>query len=220
MPLVAALVCAAAGATRTRVKKFAAPVRAAVPPPHSAAMEQWTDKRTPGLAMPTSRTDVARAIRAMPAPDRLRLEAIARLRARAFPEGLGWADLLQEAIRRALDGSRAWPEGVPLVAFLAGVMRSVWSEQLRRPGFAALDPEMEDAAPGPERVLAAGEAVGAIFRLFASDPQVLCVLSGLADGLSAEEIRRAAGMSETEYDSARKRMRRALLRAGMAGGGR
>ena len=45
------------------------------------------------------------------------------------------------------------------VAFLAGVMRSVWSEQLRRPGFAPLDPEMEDAAPDPERVVLAGSLI-------------------------------------------------------------
>jgi RNA polymerase sigma-70 factor (ECF subfamily) len=96
-------------------------------------------------------------------------------------------------------------------------MRSVWSEQLRRPGFAPLDPGMEDAAPDPERVLIAGEAVGAIFRLFAGDLPVLRILSGLADGLSAEEIRAAVGMGETEYDSARKRMRRGLLRAGLSG---
>jgi DNA-directed RNA polymerase specialized sigma24 family protein len=183
-------------------------------------MERWTDRRTPTLIVPASRADIARAIAAMPAEDRLRLEAIARLRARAFPEGLSWCDLLHEAVRRALDGSRGWPDGVPLVAFLAGIMRSVWSEQLRRPGFAPLDPEMEDAAPDPERVLMAGEAVGAIFRLFADDRAVLGILAGLADGLTAEEIRAATGMGETEYDSARKRMRRALLRTGAPGGWR
>jgi DNA-directed RNA polymerase specialized sigma24 family protein len=183
-------------------------------------MEQWTDRRTPHAPAPAERADVGRAIRGLSATDRLRLEAIARLRARALPEGLGWADLLHEAIRRALDGSRAWPDGVPLVAFLAGIMRSVWSEQLRRPGFAPLDPEMEDAAPDPERIVLAGEAVAAIFRLFAGDTAVLCILSGLADGLSADEIRRATGMGTTDYDSARRRMRRALLRAGLAGGER
>ena len=180
-------------------------------------MEQSAERRTPSLAVMAGRTDIARAIRALSQADRLRLEAIARLRARGLPEGLGWADLLHEAIRRALDGSRRWAPGVPLVAFLAGIMRSVWSEQLRRPAFVTLDDNLQDAAANPERVVAAGEAVGVVYRLFAGDPPVLRILSGLADGLAAEEIRALTGMSPTEYDSARKRMRRALLRAGLPG---
>jgi hypothetical protein len=39
---------------------------------------------------------------------------------------------------------------------------------------------------------------------------------GLADGLSAEQIRSAHGISRTDYDSARKRMRRTLLREALA----
>ncbi len=186
-------------------------------------MEQSAAKgRTPSQPVPAGRSDIARAIRGLGATDRLRLEAIARLRARALPEGLGWADLLHEAIRRALDGARAWPEGVPLVAFLAGIMRSVWSEQLRRPvATVMLDDALPDPAPDPERVLAAAEAVGNLYRLFSGDLPVLRILGGLADGLSAAEIRRRTGMPATEYDSARRRMRRALLRALLrdAGGG-
>ncbi len=183
-------------------------------------MEQSTVRRA-ALAQqaPAERSDIARAIRALSAADRRRLEAIARLRARAMPGGLGWADLLHEAIRRALDGARRWPHGVPLVAFLAGIMRSVWSEQRRRPSPealpAALEDEVVDAAPGPERIVAAAQAVGAIYRLFAGDAPALAVLAGLAEGLPAAQIRTASGLSETEYDSTRRRMRRALLRAGL-----
>jgi DNA-directed RNA polymerase specialized sigma24 family protein len=62
----------------------------------------------------------------------LRLRAIARLRARSLPGGISWSDLLHEAVVRALAGSRPWPPGVPLLAFLAGVMRSLCDEQWRR----------------------------------------------------------------------------------------
>jgi RNA polymerase sigma-70 factor (ECF subfamily) len=44
------------------------------------------------------------------------------------------------------------------------------------------------------------------------------ILAGLGDGLSAEAIREVYGMSTTEYDSTRKRMRRALLRVGLSWG--
>jgi hypothetical protein len=45
----------------------------------------------------------------------------------------------------------------------------------------------------------------------------LKIIAGLADGLTAKEICRVYGMSECEYDTARKRMRRAILRSGLAG---
>jgi RNA polymerase sigma-70 factor (ECF subfamily) len=47
---------------------------------------------------------------------------------------------------------------------------------------------------------------------------VLAILSGLANGVSAADIRAAHGMSEVDYDSARRRMRRAMLRAGLSWG--
>jgi len=46
----------------------------------------------------------------------------------------------------------------------------------------------------------------------------LQIIAGLGDGLTAEELRRTLGMSKTDYDSARRRMRRALIRAGLTTG--
>src|ERR1700756_3688613 len=67
---------------------------------------------------------IARALAALTSSDLLRLKRVAQLRARLLP-GLEWEELLNEAVLRALEGSRRWPEGVPLLAFLAGVMRSL-----------------------------------------------------------------------------------------------
>src|SRR5215469_3589980 len=67
---------------------------------------------------------VARALAALTSSDLLRLKRVAQLRARLLP-GLEWDELLNEAVLRALDGSRRWPEGVPLLVFLAGIMRSL-----------------------------------------------------------------------------------------------
>lgn len=74
---------------------------------------------------------------------------------------------------------------------------------------------MEATAPDPERSLLAQEELEAIGALFADDPVVTHIITGLGDGLSAEEIRVKYGLTNTEYDSARKRMRRAMLRDGI-----
>ena len=154
--------------------------------------------------------------------DLLRLKVIARLHARGLPAGIGWTDLLHEAIVRVLDGSRKPPSGLSMVAFLAGVMRSIKAEHWRRlrrdarTFVAGGAGEERDPAPDPERSLAASEALAALDRMFADDPLALQVIEGLGEGLSAEEIRKAYAMSQTDYDSTRKRMRRALLRDGLA----
>jgi RNA polymerase sigma-70 factor (ECF subfamily) len=162
--------------------------------------------------------------------DLLRLKTIARLHARGLPADVGWTDLLQEAFARALDGSRRRPEGLPIVVFLAGVMRSIKSEYWRRgqreshyAQTSRADPssilihgaEPRDPAPDPERSLIAVQEIAAIDRLFADDATALQIMAGLSEGLSADAIQLAFGMTKTDYDSARKRMRRVLLREGL-----
>jgi DNA-directed RNA polymerase specialized sigma24 family protein len=160
--------------------------------------------------------------------DLLRLKVIARLHGRSLPPDLSWADLLQEAFARVLDGSRAIPAGVPAVAFLAGVMRSIKAEYWRRraterqPGtphdYQPAAPQMAEACdprPDPERWLTAAQQIEAIGRLFAQDTAALQIIAGLGDGHTPEEIRAMLGMTKTDYDSARRRMRRALIRAGL-----
>ena len=73
----------------------------------------------------------------------------------------------------------------------------------------------EVKSPSPERVVAAAQSLAAIDRLFASDPLALKIIAGLAEGLTPTEICKLHGMSERQYDTTRKRMRRALLRCGL-----
>lgn len=162
--------------------------------------------------------------------DLLRLKTIARWHARGLPPDVTWEDLLQEAITRVLVGSRRVPEGVTMVAFIAGIMRSLrtdhWRRVRREPSSAdtlRLEQESDedrslavpDPAPGPERALSARQALTAIERLFADDPVVLKIIAGLGAGLSAEQIRASAKLSRTDYNSARRRIRRTLLREGL-----
>lgn len=174
--------------------------------------------------------ETALALKLVTETDLLRLKAIARLHARGLPADVSWDDLLQEAFARVIGGSRRKPDGVSMVVFLAGVMRSLRSEHWRRAQLESRDShalrrlrhsedsqelEPTDPTPDPERSMIAWQEMGRINQLFADDPVALQIVWGLAEGLLPDEIRRVSGISKTDYDSARRRMRRALLREGL-----
>jgi RNA polymerase sigma-70 factor (ECF subfamily) len=162
--------------------------------------------------------------------DLLRLKTLARLYARGLPPDVDWEDLLQEALTRVLVGARVVPADVPPVAFIAGVMRSLRSEHRRRfvrsrriiasdhpeTSAASRDVDVRDESALPERILSARQELAQIRRLFADDPVVLGIIDGLAAGLEPEQIRNRLDLTSTAYDTARRRMRRALLREGLA----
>jgi DNA-directed RNA polymerase specialized sigma24 family protein len=186
--------------------------------------QRWKEWGGDAAALPPR--DVGAALKALSDDDLLRLRVLARHRARGLPGGVAWSDLLHEAVVRALEGTRRWPPGVPLLAFLAGIMRSLGDEQWRRRRREGTLPQLEDktaatlihTAPevDPERVYAASEALAAVDRLFASDTAAMKVIAGLTNGLEAEEIQGHYDLSAVEYDTARRRMRRTLLRHGLA----
>ena len=152
--------------------------------------------------------------------DLLRLKAIARLHARGLPAWVSWVDLLQEAFARTLEGRRRLPPDVPIVAFIAGVMRSLRSDHLRQARREAAQVRrlegVESVSGGqPEEQLAAQQELVRIHMLFADDRQALQLLEGLGAGLSPAEICVATGMGATDYDSTRKRIRRTMLREGL-----
>ena len=153
--------------------------------------------------------------------DLLRLQRFAQLRAPLAPS-MDWQDLLQEAIARILDGRRQWPRSIDFMAFMRQTIRSIASErrrrELRKPEHAEFDDEqMIDSALSsagqPERVVATSNLLEEIHTLFANDPEVLAVLSGIAADESPKEIQSRSGMSTTQYASAQKRIRRGLTRA-------
>jgi DNA-directed RNA polymerase specialized sigma24 family protein len=172
----------------------------------------WARRTAPAMR------DVGAALAALPEEDLLRLRAIARLRARSLPGGMSWSDLLHEAVLRALAGTRPWPPEVPLLGFLAGVMRSLCDEQWRRHRRqdVIFIPDDAGGSNDPERVCAAREALADIHRLFASDEAAMKVISGLIGGMGAEAIRRHYDLTGLEYDTTRRRIRRTMLRHGLA----
>lgn len=174
-------------------------------------------------------SETALALNLIGRMDLLRLKAIARLHGRGLPPDITWDDLLQEAFTRVLVGSRRKPQDVAMVPFLAGVMRSLRAQHWQRvchgsaPAALRIDQARDlsretalcDTTSDPEQSLIAQEQLDAIYDLFAGDSVVLRIIAGLAEGRSAAQIRAALKISKTDYDSARKRMRRALIREGL-----
>jgi DNA-directed RNA polymerase specialized sigma24 family protein len=165
--------------------------------------------------------ETALALNLISRMDFLRLKAIARLHARGLPPDVTWDDLLQEAFTRVIVGTRRKPAEVGMVAFIAGIMRSLRSEHWRRAerrpvtretlrGDQLLDPGVD-----LERSLVAREQIEYIEKLFAEDTVALGLIRCLAEGLSPGQICRALKISKTDYDSARKRLRRTLLKEGL-----
>ena len=181
------------------------------------AMYNWKLSHPEHQPSPAER---ALALKLVTDLDLLRLKTIARMHARRLPPDVSWSDLLQETLARVLSGRRQIPENVNRVAFLAGVMRSIRSEFWRRAYLEGVTSALHlaglpEEALDPERVLAALQELAEIQDLFSADPHVLNIIEGLGEGLSAEQIRHRFHLSQAEYDAARKRMRRTLLRRGL-----
>jgi len=178
---------------------------------------------------------VAAALAALPDADLLRLKRFAELRSLRLPL-LNWSDLLNEAIARALDGSRLWPADVDFMVFMLQSIRSIASEQWRRvqripvtreADLAPADPTSAERASldevgrnelNPQREVLAERALSDVMTLFRADKQATAILEGLAEGDSPRGIQHRAGMTPIQYASAQRRIRRALARAFPDGG--
>jgi len=171
-------------------------------------------------AAPESSTEtVARALATLTPSDLVRLKRLAQLRARLLP-GLEWDELLNEALLRALDGSRRWPESVPLLAFLAGIMRSLVDRRVherRRLAEQALAGIGTASTSSPEVQLHARQCLAAIAQFFAADPDVLAVIAALTRQYLGGSDNPAPRLSQKRRESARKRLARAILRGQLDG---
>lgn len=140
---------------------------------------------------------------------------------------------------RAANGEhgRHWPASVPFVAYLMQTIRGLASDSreslaaapLREMETLATDSLSADEALGahgqfhPDVVTLAIEAgecaearenaqadVAKIDAFFAGDNEVGWIIEGTKEGLQAKEIRELAEMTPTQYETARKRLRRGL----------
>lgn len=174
----------------------------------------------------TPPTAVREALRTLSSIDRSRLRTLAKIRVRGLPS-LTWEDLLNEALSRILSGARAWPSDVPIVAFVAEVMRSVAGDEWRRlsrsvelaEGDIGVDcfesKSLENLAvggPNPEHVVLARVELRKIVALFENNTHLLSILEAIAEGQSPGDTQDALGVSPTRYASSLRKIRRILKR--------
>jgi hypothetical protein len=133
---------------------------------------------------------------------------------------------LQEAISRALDGSRSCPRSVAIVVFLKNAMRSIASSERDsaqlRPRFKPLsEPAVATAASqtaatsrtAEEMLMAREDYEGrlkALEEIFDDDEEAEMVILGELEGLDASGIRELTGLSLHEYATVRRRIRRRI----------
>ena len=176
-------------------------------------------------AAPLSTDEVREAITALTTADLIRLKRVGALY--AVGVGVEGPEVLNEAVRRALDGTRNCPRDVPMPVFLVNVMRSMASSERTK---AKEEPIMEsmsstlDAGPAvlelpserrnvEEMRLAREDAEGrlrALEELFLDDDDAQLVLMGHIDEMSADEIRALGGWDEQAYATIRRRIRRKI----------
>jgi DNA-directed RNA polymerase specialized sigma24 family protein len=119
----------------------------------------------------------------------------------------GHEDLIQEAYVRALSGKRQWPRSVAVVPFLCGVMRSIaWDWRTE-----SHDVRDDIEAIGYEDHTAAVRIDSQkIIEIFNDDPVAQKIISAMIEGARGEELRGISGLTQTEYESKRTKIRRRL----------
>ena len=160
--------------------------------------------------------EFAEALDRLEDADIQRLYRLARNRAQ-YLYRIDYEDLLHEAISRGLSGSRNWPFHVPLIAFLAEVMRSIadeyYTHQKRHVNDEEIDDETAQLATSkqystPEGMHYAKSALEAADDFFSSDEEVWTIMNAKAEGYEASEIRAEFNFTEKQYAAALKRIQR------------
>lgn len=143
-------------------------------------------------------------------------------------------ELINETFERLIAGSRSWRAGMAFVPWMRSAMKSV-ADGIRNRNAVKLEATTTDladdcdpdAAPDifgseertpldlvlTEEARAMAESdLAKIEAHFKGDQNVELILMGIEDGLKPEEVRDIGGLTLTQYESARKQLRRGLDR--------
>jgi RNA polymerase sigma-70 factor (ECF subfamily) len=173
-----------------------------------------------------SRAEIESAIRSLSAVEETAIMKIAFQYAKLTSYGA--KDLVQETCVRALEGRRAWPRGLSATQFFWGVIRSVADEWRRRD--VPVDRDIEDIAAdeghrwgnarllpqttAEERVILDRNYITEILKAHDDDPIAQKIIRGMADGAKGDELLKISGLSQTEYESKRRKIRRRAEKLG------
>lgn len=167
-----------------------------------------------------SADELSGAFEALSPDDKLKLAAIEAIRRRGTEFAAG--ELIHEAVCKMLTGERNCPRSVPFMAFMAQTMRSLAShsrekrhrsksiDDVPQPAVSTSDGVGAVSAPSPEDDLMNKQdatAVQAIHRFFDDDEEAQLVLLGWQDELRGAELREATGLSQSQIDYAKRRIR-------------
>jgi hypothetical protein len=154
---------------------------------------------------------------ALPKADKARVGLIAR----EWTSGTSfeWQELLNEAIVRALAGTRKCPREISPVLFLAQTMRSIRSEWrnkwLREHDRTSDNP----AANGIDRLSEENKrdvenAIARVLAYLSGDDDALKYLTGLLDGWTRRECMERFHWTKTHFETVRRRFNNKMARLG------
>lgn len=162
-------------------------------------------------------SEVARALARLGRADVVRLQLSAATWSRKVGPALR-DDLLNEAIRRAMDGRRRWSTTDDLFTFMSSVMRSIaheWGRKARREAPIA-DEDLAVITPAipatQESTAALGQIRDQTAHALADDPVASTMFTLKLTGATAHEIRVQLQLDEEGYETAFRRLKRKLLR--------
>jgi hypothetical protein len=137
-------------------------------------------------------------------------------------------ELRQEAFRRAIDGTRKCPRHVGVAQFLVGAMRSIASSDrkaaFRKPALSIVSKdgsgsilECKDPRLSPEDDMMNREAVAevraAVCMLFEGDDIAQTIVDGMIEGMEGQELRELVGLSDQDFATKRRFVRRRIDKA-------
>lgn len=184
-----------------------------VPDRVARSISNWKGGNSCETAPVMSRSEVTAHVELLTPAQKTALVKFARLYARKT--AYEWEDLLQEALSRVLACDRSWRRDLPVVAFLAGVMRSIAWEWKR-----TKDSTVEEVDVGDEGAEASGVLarldITRVLSLFDDDPVAKKMVTEMMLGTRAEELREVCGLTPIAYESIRRKIRRRIEKLQLA----
>jgi DNA-directed RNA polymerase specialized sigma24 family protein len=168
---------------------------------------------------------VADAISGLSREDLLRLKVVAGHRTRSLGRaaaGNTADDLLSEAIRQTLDGTRPWDQSYPLVAHMLQCIRGIaWNWKVKKSPELVYETDLcnsessrtgydsDRTANRLEEQISANEILDQLRARLSDDPVALKVLELLYEGYSADDAAQMFDVPKRPFKAALKRIRRA-----------
>ena len=174
-----------------------------------------------------SRQELKKAIGAFSDADWMRLRSAAQLYA-VYP--VEPEDMVQEALCRAIAGTRNCPKGVSVVRFLAEAIRSIAHDELQKVEHQRDEVSVHDKTienpdaitplePGPtaeERMISNEQSRGTenqLLELFEGDEKAQLIVMGMLDETEGAELKEFTGLDQTGFNSKRRYVRRKINKA-------